>query len=298
MSDHFSLSTFDSLTPTQMASRVENIGVVKAQMRAYQLVVLGLMAGAFIALGAMNFTTALAQGLPRLAASVTFCLGLILVIIGGAEMFTGNNMMAMAWAHRKITTRAILRNWGWVYIANLAGSLGAVLLAYLSGILHTADMHFGVQALQIAAAKTSLSWQEAFFRGILCNGLVCLAVWLCFSARSVTDRVLVIIFPITAFVNMGFEHCVANMFFIPMGLLAMNDPAVMQAAHLAPESMAHLNLAGFINNLTAVTLGNIIGGTVLVAGTYYMVYLRGQKKEAEVSVKAAIFAHHRSADGK
>lgn len=295
MSDYYGSSS-DSLTPAQMASRVETIGVAKAQMPAYQLIALGLMAGTFISFGAMNFTTVMAQGLPRIVASLSFCLGLILVIIGGAEMFTGNNMMAMAWAERKISTSAILRNWGWVYFANLAGCLGAVVLAYLSGILHSVDMQFGVQALKIAAAKTHLSWGEAFFKGILCNALVCLAVWLCFSARSVTDRILAIVFPISAFVNMGFEHCVANMFFIPMGLLAMNDPAVLQAANLTPETMAHLDWIGFASNLSAVTLGNIIGGTVLVAGTYYAVYLRGQKKVTDTLLQSAFFANRRDSD--
>jgi formate/nitrite transporter len=279
-----------------MASRVETIGVAKAQMRAYQLIALGLMAGVFISFGAMNFTTVMAQGLPRIVASLSFCLGLILVIIGGAEMFTGNNMMAMAWAERKISTYSILRNWGWVYFANLFGCLGAVALAYFSGALHTVDMQFGVQALKIAAAKTNLSWGEAFFKGILCNSLVCLAVWLCFSARSVTDRILVIIFPISAFVNMGFEHCVANMFFIPMGLLAMNDPTILQAANLSPEAMANLTMVGFAKNLSAVTLGNIVGGTVLVAGTYYAVYLRGQKKVTDGLLKSAFFANRRDVD--
>lgn len=295
MSDHSPLN-FDSFSPAQMAARVESIGVAKAGMRAYQLITLGIMAGAFISLGAMNFTTAMAQGLPRIIASITFCLGLILVIIGGAEMFTGNNLMAMAWAERKISTRAILRNWGWVYIANIIGCVVTVLLAYLSGILHSVDMNFGIQALKIAAAKTDLSWTEAFFKGLLCNALVCLAVWLCMSARSVVDRIFVIIFPISAFVNMGLEHCVANMFFIPMGMLAMADPAVLEAANLAPATLAHLNFAGFLYNLSAVTLGNIFGGTVLVAGTYQIVYLRGQKKDSDVSVMSAIVASRRNAD--
>jgi formate/nitrite transporter FocA (FNT family) len=273
MSDYYDSST-DSLTPSQMASRVETIGVAKAQLRAYQLIALGLMAGVFISFGAMNFTTVMAQGLPRIVASLSFCLGLILVIIGGAEMFTGNNMMAMAWAERKISTYSILRNWGWVYFANLIGCLGAVALAYFSGALHSVDMQFGV----------------------LCNSLVCLAVWLCLSARSVTDRILAIIFPISAFVNMGFEHCVANMFFIPMGLLAMNDPTILQVANLSPEAMANLTMVGFAKNLSAVTLGNIVGGTVLVAGTYYAVYLRGQKKVTDGLIKSAFFANRRDAD--
>jgi formate transporter len=184
----------------------------------------------------------------------------------------------MAWAQGKVGTRAVLRNWGWVYIANLAGCLATVTLAYLSGILHSVDLGFGVQALKIAVTKTNLSFSEAFFKGILCNSLVCLAVWLCFAARTVVDRIFCIVFPIMAFVNMGFEHSIANMFFIPMGFLAASDPVLLEAAKLAPETMAHLNLAGFLSNLLAVTLGNIIGGTVLVAGMYFLIYMHGQQR--------------------
>ena len=296
MTDLNHMHTSDSFTPAQMAVRVETIGVAKARMPAYQLIALGMMAGVFISFGAMNFITVMAQGLPRLVAAVSFCLGLILVIIAGAEMFTGNNLMAMAWAEKKITTQDVLRNWIWVYFTNLIGCLATVGMAYYSGILHTVDLGFGVQALKIAVAKTNLPWIQAFFRGLLCNALVCLAVWLCFSARSVTDRVIAIIFPISAFVNIGFEHCVANMFFIPMGMIAMTDPAIVTASNLAPEMLVHLNLVGFLNNLTAVTLGNIIGGTVLVSGMYSLVYLRGNRAETDIPLKAGMFANRRAND--
>lgn len=288
MSDNMQYGSMDAYTPAEMAYRVETVGVAKARMPLVQMVGLGIMAGAFIAFGAMNFTTAMAQGMPRILSSLMFSLGLVLVIIGGAEMFTGNNLIAMAWAQGKVRTGEVLRNWGWVYLANLVGCLFIVALAYLSGILHAVDLGYGVQALKIAAAKTNLSFSEAFFKGILCNALVCLAVWLCFAARTVVDRIFCIAFPITAFVNMGFEHCVANMFFIPMGYLASLDPAVITAANLAPGVMAHLNMAGFIVNLAAVTLGNIVGGTVLVAGMYYVVYLRGQRRPRDISLMAAL----------
>jgi formate transporter len=278
MSLNIQQGSLDAYTPSEMAHRVETVGVAKSKMSIRQMVGLGLMAGAFISLGAMNYTTTMAQGMPRLVSSVMFCLGLVLVIVGGAELFTGNNLIAMAWAQGKVGTRAVLRNWGWVYISNLVGCLAAVTLAYLSGILHSVDMGFGVQALKIAASKTNLSFSEAFFKGILCNGLVCLAVWLCFAARTVVDRIFCIIFPITAFVNMGFEHSIANMFFIPMGFLAAADPALVEAAKLTPEAMIHLNLEGFLNNLAAVTLGNIVGGTILVAGMYYLIYMYGQQR--------------------
>lgn len=284
MSDNMQHGSIDSYTPAEMAYRVETVGVAKARMPLVQMIGLGIMAGAFISFGAMNFITAMAQGMPRLVASLTFCLGLILVIVAGAEMFTGNNLIAMAWAQGKVRSSEILRNWFWVYFANLVGCLSITALAYLSGILHAVDLGFGVQTLKIAVTKTNLTFTEAFFKGILCNALVCLAVWLCFAARTVVDRIFCIVFPISAFVNMGFEHCVANMFFIPMGMLAATDPEVMTAAHLAPELMAHLNMNGMINNIAAVTLGNIFGGTVLVAGMYYIVYMRGQRRPRDTSI--------------
>lgn len=288
MSDNMQDGSIDAYTPTEMAYRVETVGVAKARMPLVPMVGLGIMAGAFIGFGAMNFTMAMAQGMPRILASMMFSLGLILVIIGGAEMFTGNNLIAMAWAQGKIRTREVMRNWGWVYLANLVGSIAIVALAYLSDILHSVDLAYGVQALKIAVAKTNLSFTEAFFKGILCNALVCLAVWLCFAARTVVDRIFCIIFPITAFVNMGFEHCVANMFFIPMGYLASLDPSIVSAANLAQGATAHLNMAGFINNVAAVTLGNIFGGTVFVAGMYYVVYLRGQRRPRDGSIKGEL----------
>ncbi len=284
MSDNMQHGSIDAYTPAEMAYRVETVGVSKARMALVPMIGLGIMAGAFISFGAMNFITAMAQGLPRIVASLSFCLGLVLVIVAGAEMFTGNNLIAMAWAQGKVRTREIVRNWAWVYVTNLAGCLAVVALAYLSGILHSVDLGFGVQTLKIAAAKTNMTFSEAFFKGVLCNALVCLAVWLCFAARTVVDRIFCIIFPISAFVNMGFEHCVANMFFIPMGMLAAMDPEIIAAAHLAPEVTANLNIGGFIGNLTAVTLGNIFGGTVLVAGMYYVVYMRGQRRPRETSV--------------
>jgi formate transporter len=287
MSLNIQQGSVDAYTPSEMAHRVKTVGVAKANMDVCQMVGLGIMAGAFISLGAMNYTAAMAQGMPRLVASIMFCLGLVLVIVGSAELFTGNNLIAMAWAQGKVSTRAVMRNWGWVYLANLLGCLATVVLAYLSGILHSIDLGFGVQALKIAATKTNLSFTEAFFKGILCNALVCLAVWLCFAARTVVDRIFCIVFPISAFVNMGFEHSIANMFFIPMGFLAAADPAVLAAANLTPDTMAHLNLAGFVNNIAAVTLGNIFGGTVLVAGMYYLVYLHGQHQPQEMGKTAA-----------
>ncbi len=261
------------------------------------MVGLGIMAGAFISFGAMNYTMGLAQDLPRIVASLLFCLGLILIIVGGAELFTSNNLIAMAWAQGKVKTRAVLRNWAWIYVANLIGCLAAVTLAYLSGILQAVELGYGVQALKIAVHKTGLPFWEAFFKGILCNSLVCLAIWLCYAARTVADRVLCIVFPISAFVNMGFEHSIANLFFIPMGFLAAADPAIVAAAGLAPEALAQLDGTGFFRNIAAVTLGNMVGGTVLVAGMYYLIYLRGQHRPREQTRMEAFLGADRKGRG-
>lgn len=288
MSDSIQDGSLDAYTPTEMAYRVETVGVAKARMALVPMLGLGIMAGAFISFGAMNFLTVMAQGLPRMVAAISFSLGLVLVIVASAEMFTGNNLIAMAWAQGKVRTSELMRNWFWVYLTNLIGCLAMVGLAYLAGFLQSVDLNVGVQALKTAVTKTNLSFTEAFFKGILCNALVCLAVWLCFAARSVVDRIFCIIFPIAAFVNMGFEHSVANMFFIPLGMLAGMDPEILAVAGVAPEAMTHLNLQGFVSNIVAVTLGNIFGGTVLVAGMYYIVYMRGQRRPRDISIMAEL----------
>lgn len=269
---------FDAYAPAQMAQHVERVGVAKARLGALPTLMLGVLAGAFIAFGAMFYTLVVTHaelgfGPARLLGGVAFSLGLVLVVVGGAELFTGNNLIVMAWAHRKITTAALARNWTLVYAANLAGALGTATLVWLAGHLATADYAVGAQALRIAAAKTELPFDEAFFRGVLCNALVCLAVWLCYAAHDVAGKILAIVFPISAFVALGFEHSVANMYLVPIGILAAADPAILAAAGLA-QAPAGLDWAGFLGNLLPVTLGNIVGGGVLVALVYYLVYLR------------------------
>jgi formate/nitrite transporter len=288
MTDETQQGSLDAYTATELAYRVETVGVSKARMSLSQLIGLGFMGGVFVSFGAMFFTMTLAQGLPRIVASITFSLGLILVIVGGAEMFTGNNLIVMAWAQGKIRTSEMVRNWFWVYATNFAGCLVMVALVYLSGGVRDAHLEFGVAALKIAAVKTNLTFTEAFFKGLLCNALVCMAVWLCLAARTVLDRILCIVFPIAGFVNMGFEQCVANMFFLPIGYLVMQDTEVVATSHLAPSAMAHINVAGFLGNLAAVTLGNMIGGAVLVAGVYYVVYLRGQRRLHDLAIKSTL----------
>ncbi len=261
-------NAFDAYKPAEMAALVARVGVAKARLPALQTVTLGLMAGAFIAFGGMFYTLAITDsglgfGPTRLLGGLAFSLGLILVVVGGAELFTGNNLIVMAWAERKVTTAALLRNWGLVYLANLAGALGCVLLVALSGTLELGGGAVAATAAKIAEGKLALGFVEAFARGVLCNILVCLAVWLCFAAHSVSGKILAIVFPITAFVALGFEHSVANMYLVPIGMLAGGGG---------------LDLAGFLGNLVPVTLGNILGGSVFVALVYWLVYLRGSRE--------------------
>lgn len=263
-------SLLDAYAPAQIAMRVREVGVTKAAMPVLTMFALAVLAEAFIALGALFYTVTMTTrigdavpfGLHRLAGGVTFSLGLILVVVGGAELFTGNNLIAMAWASGRVTTQQIMRNWGWVYLGNLVGAVGTAALVWLAGIQSMGDGAVGETMIQIARSKISLDPVSAVARGILCNVLVCLAVWLCMGARSVTDKILAIVFPITGFVACGFEHSVANMYFLPIGVA------------LAVGTSAPLSAVDAISNLALVTIGNIIGGTVLVALVYWTVYLR------------------------
>ncbi len=262
----------EAYAPPEIAQRVRDVGVGKARMDGLTMFVLAGLAGAFIALGAIFFTVVVTDppdsyGLTRLLGGVAFSLGLILVVIGGAELFTGNNLVAMAWASRMVTTRELIRNWIVVYVGNAVGAVGTVVLAWAADLGSFADGGVGAQALAIAEAKAALGAPEAFVLGILCNALVCLAVWLALAGRSVTDKVLAIVFPITAFVAIGFEHSIANMFFLPYGIV-LNG--------FADSSL----IIGSMTNLVAVTLGNIVGGSLLVAGVYWLAYLRGETHEA------------------
>jgi formate transporter len=264
-------SLLDAYAPAQIAMRVREVGETKANMPVLTMFALAILAGAFIALGSLFFTMTMttgttgqspAFGLMRLAGGLTFSLGLILVIVGGAELFTGNNLIAMAWASGRVTTQQVMRNWGWVYLGNLVGAVGTALFIWLAGVHTMSDGAVGETMVRIARGKIALDPVSAVARGILCNVLVCLAIWLCMGARSVTDKILAIIFPITAFVACGFEHSVANMYFLPIGIA------------LAAGSGAPLSVADAFSNLALVTIGNMFGGSILVALVYWFVYLR------------------------
>ena len=274
----------DALLPPAMAERAERIGVQKAGMDALRLFVLAVLAGAFIALGAVFSTVVIAGGegvLPfgvtRLLAGLVFSLGLILVVVGGAELFTGNNLIVMAWAGGKVSTALLLRNWAIVYAGNFAGALATAAIVFASGHYLFGGGAVGAVAVKIAAAKLQLGFVEAIALGMLCNALVCLAVWLTYSARTTTDRVMVIVPPIAAFVAAGFEHSIANMYFLPIGLLIKSHAAggFWEASGLTATQFPHLTWGAFLLwNLLPVTIGNIIGGALMVGGVYWAVYLR------------------------
>ena len=212
----------------------------------------------------------------RLLGGLAFSLGLILVIVAGAELFTGNNLIVMAWANKKVTTAQVLRCWTVVYAGNLIGAVATAVLVFLSKQYFFGAGAVGKNALTIAQNKCSLGVVQAVTLGILCNVLVCLAVWLCYSARTTTDKVVSIIFPITAFVAAGFEHSVANMYFVPTGLLIKNSasPEFWNLIHDSASSYAALSCIGFLRNLVLVTLGNVFGGSLMVGLVYWFIYLR------------------------
>jgi formate/nitrite transporter len=265
-------SLLDAYAPAQIAMRVREVGVTKATMPVLTMFALAILAGAFIALGALFYTVTVTTGndatvpfgLLRLAGGVTFSLGLVLVVVGGAELFTGNNLIAMAWASGRVTTQQVMRNWGWVYLGNLVGAVGTAVLVWLAGVHTMSNGAVGETMVQIARSKIALDPVSVLARGVLCNVLVCLAVWLCMGARSVADKILAILFPISAFVACGFEHSVANMYFLPIGIM------------LVAGGPAPLSVLGALSNLVLVTIGNILGGTLMVALIYWFVYLRAE----------------------
>lgn len=272
MDDRPGLYGYDAFSPAEIAERVERVGVVKARLPFMKLFLLGVLAGAFIGLGALFYTlvvsdAALGFAAGRVLGGVAFSLGLILVSVAGAELFTGNNLLAMAWADGRIGTMEVLRNWVVVCAANFIGAAGLAVLVHLSGHTQMNGGAVAAQYVKLAAMKCTIPFWKAFFSGVLCNVLVCLAVWMSFAGRSVADKVLAIVFPIAAFVAAGFEHSVANMYFIPMGLLlAHDDPAL--------KSEAGVHLMGLLHNLAPVILGNLAGGSGFVALIYHLIYKR------------------------
>ena len=270
--------SFDDYSPSEMEKRVESASISKTKLGFLSLFMLAFLAGSFIALGAefytiVTFDSELSYGLTKLIGGLAFSLGLILVIVAGAELFTGNNLIMMGLASRVVTFRQMLKNWGISYIGNFIGSISVVILMYFTNLWKIEGYLLGASAVIIANDKINLTFLEALSRGMLCNILVCLAVWLCFSARTVVSKILAIIFPITAFVASGFEHSIANMYFIPMGILLKNNSAITSKVfEISPNiDLERLNTLGFLGNLLPVTLGNIIGGALMVAVVYWLI---------------------------
>jgi formate/nitrite transporter len=261
----------DAFKPAEVARRIEEAGIAKSCLPLVQLATLSCLAGAFIAFGAAAFTAVmtgadLTFGPARWLGGVVFSLGLVLVIVGGAELFTGNALIVMAWVDRKVGLRAVMRNWLVSFIGNFLGAIAIVALMHMAGLLHGQT---GATAMAIAGAKLKLGFGEAFARGVLCNALVCLAVWLTFAARSASDKILAILFPIAAFVLLGFEHSIANLYFIPAGWAAGAD----------------VTITGFAANLIPVTLGNILGGAGGVALSYWLAYRRRGPEAADTILR-------------
>jgi|UniRef100_UPI004057BE4E formate/nitrite transporter len=255
----------DAYTPDDIARKVESMGIRKAHSDTLTLLVLAMLAGSFIALGSIFYTVVITDsqmgfGVTRLMGGLSFSLGLILVVVGGAELFTGNNLLTMAWASGQISTGSVLRNWTLSYLGNMAGALATVVLLFWAGIDQLGGGAVGATAVKIAAAKAGLSFGEALLRGMFCNALVCLAVWLAMGGRSVVDKIMAIFMPVAAFVTLGFEHSIANWFFLPYGYLLDSGDAV--------------SVFGSLSNLVMVTIGNIIGGAVQVGAIYWLAYSR------------------------
>jgi len=271
-------------TPAAIAEALtETVGIAKTKASVLHLTILGIFAGVYIGFGAQLAIMAthdmagfLGVGMAKLIGGAVFSVGLMLVVIAGAELFTGNNLIALSVLGGKAKVGGLLRNWTIVYSANLVGSLLLVLLMYWSGLWKTNADLVGAKALSIANAKVNLTFLQAFARGILCNWLVCLAVWMAVSARTVVGKIWAVFFPIMAFVASGFEHSVANMFFIPMGLALKGQAAVVTAAGLV-DKLSQLTIGGLVMNLIPVTLGNIVGGAFFVATLYWVVYARKGK---------------------
>jgi len=272
-------------SPAEIARKMVRISKAKANLSIPRILLLGILAGAFIGFGSElaiiithDMPKYLGVGFTKFMFGSVFSVGLMLIIIAGAELFTGNNLILIKVLNREGNLGKMLKNWFWVYMANFLGSLLLVWIMFGTGLWKIGDFAVGAEALIIAHGKVNLTWWEAFARGIGCNWLVCLAVWIATASKDITGKIFGIYFPVMAFVASGFEHCVANMYFIPMGLLLKGNAAIVTAAGLAGK-LSNLTLQGFfVNNLIPVTLGNIIGGSLCVATVYWLVYLRKSKK--------------------
>lgn len=281
----------DAYSPSQIASRIDAIAAVKAKYNTAQTFWMGINAGVYIGLGSQFLTLVISDstlhfGLTSIIAGIVFSLGLILVVVGGAELFTGNCLIIIGYVDKRITNKEVFKNWSISFTGNLIGSLMLVWWMYQSHQWEFFHNMVGAKALLIANKKVNLSFEAAFARGVLCNSMVCMAVWLCFSARNVADKIISLVFPVAGFIASGFEHCVANMYFIPMGVVLRRNPDVVTAAEkMAGKTLdlSQLNWTGFfINNQFPVILGNIVGGVILVGIAFWFIY---QRPKISISIK-------------
>ena len=278
--------SIDALLPPVMALACESAGTAKAERDAATLFMLGVLAGAFIAFGAIFMTVVmtgtgdLPWGVVRLLAGLAFSLGLILVIVGGAELFTGDALMVVAAASRRITIAALLRAWLIVYFGNICGAVGTAALMFLAGHYDFGGGAVGKTALAIASAKASLPTMRLFILAVLCNVLVCLAVWMSFGARSVSDKIQAIILPVTAFVAAGFEHSIANIYFLPYAIAIKfwAGAEFWQATGETPESYSALTIGNSLHNIGIATIGNLVGGSLMVGAVYWFIYMRHRQR--------------------
>lgn len=264
------------LKPAQIREAIIKSGETKANLKTLQMFLLGIFAGGFIALGGAVSTIASHSiknvGLSKLVSGLVFPVGLILVIMCGAELFTGNSLMVISKLEKKISTKQLLKNWLVVYISNFVGSFIISFLVFYSGMLNLNLGKVGGAVIKTAVFKSNLNFGNAFVSGILCNLLVCLAVWGATASKDVIGKVFMAWFPIMTFVTCGFEHCVANMYYLTLGLLAKTNPLYIKASNLSFQKISSISGLGILKNLIPVTLGNIIGGTFFVGTMYYLIY--------------------------
>ncbi len=274
----------DCVSPSEVASSLaKKIMPKKAQYGFLKMFLLAIAAGAFVAFGAhscltvMTGTLNISWGLAKLIGGIVFSTGLMMVVLTGAELFTGNVLMTFSVLEKKISLLTLLKSWVVVYFGNFIGAMTIALLVFATGASMNCGGEVGVLTLSTATAKTSLSFTQAFTSGILCNWLVCLAVWMAACSRRIIGKIFAIFFPIMIFVASGYEHCVANMFFIPEGILTKTLPNIVQASNLSTQALSNLTWQGFaINNLVPATLGNIVGVVIFVVLLFWMAYLKDE----------------------
>ena len=288
MSEQQTFDARDCVTPNSVAHELaDQVMPAKANFRKSKTFVLAIAAGALIAFGAQVSLTVmtgtaenLSWGIAKLVGAMTFATGLMMVVLTGSELFTGNVMMTLSVIEKKTSFAKLLRNWIIVYAGNFIGSLLIAFLIYYSGCSHNSHEALGVLSLTTAYQKVNLTWVEAFTRGILCNWLVCLAIWMASSARLVIGKIFAIFFPIMTFVASGYEHSIANMFFLTNGIFAKHSAAIVAASGLSVQQLATLNIKSlFLSNLIPVTLGNMVGAIVFVVLLFWTAYLRDDHKK-------------------